>query len=145
MSIQNYAQLSADLSTVLIAPISIDSVLVASWQTAGNPKGTLYRVINMIAQPTFDPNTQAIIQNGWTITANDVEPVWQIITLTAAQQQVVSNATQWNNTVAINLVAACTNAINNWATLTAAQKDTVLLDLVKFVRAELQYQYAINN
>jgi len=143
--IQIYAQLSSDLSEVLLASVAIDSALITSWQSAGNPKAALYRIINMVAQPAFDPNTQAVIQNGWTITTDDVEPIWQIITLTAEQQQVVSNATQWNNTVALNLVAACTNAINNWSALSAAQKDTVLLYLVKFVRAELQYQYAINN
>ena len=136
MSLQQYATLTPDLSAVQ----SIDTwntAVVSALQTAGNPKFSFLRVVNMIPQPAFDPTTQSVVQNGWTVTASDVEPVWQVISLSTAQQQ-------WNNVVALNLVQACTNAINNWGSLTPPQKDTVLLDLVKFAQA-LLLKFGVNN
>jgi len=136
MSLQQYATLTPDLSSVQ----SIDtwnSAEVSALQAAGNPKFTFLRVVNMTAQPAFDPTTQSVVQNGWTVTASDVEPVWQVQTLPTIQQQ-------WNNVVGLNLVQACTNAITNWGSLTAAQKDTVLLNLVKFARA-LLLKFGVNN
>jgi hypothetical protein len=81
MSLQQYALLDPSLTTVLQAPVTIDGNQIAAWQTAGNPMGTQYRVINMTAQPSFDPTTQGVVQNGWTVTASDVEPVWVVQTL----------------------------------------------------------------
>jgi hypothetical protein len=141
MSLANYAILDPT-QTQIVAFETMDTASFAAFPAV---KAQFYRIVNMTVQPTFDPNTQAVIQNGWTITPVDVEPVWQIVALTAAQQQAVANQTDWNNTIALNLVAACTNAINNWATLTATQKDTILLDLVKLSRAELRFQFGVNN
>jgi hypothetical protein len=143
MSLQQYATLTPDLSSVQ----SIDtwnSAIVSALQAAGNPKFSFLRIVNMTAQPSFDPTTQVVVQNGWTVTTNDVEPVWQVIPLTPDQQQAAQNATQWNNVVGLNLVQAFTNAINNWGSLTPPQKDTVLLNLVKFVRVLLP-KFGVNN
>ena len=93
MSLQQYATLTPDLSSVQ----SIDtwnSAEVSALQAAGNPKFTFLRVVNMTAQPAFDPTTQSVVQNGWTVTASDVEPVWQVISLSTAQQQ-------WNTVLAL--------------------------------------------
>jgi hypothetical protein len=143
MSLQQYATLTPDLSSVQ----SIDtwnSAIVSALQAAGNPKFSFLRIVNMTAQPSFDPTTQVVVQNGWTVTTNDVEPVWQVIPLTPDQQQAAQNATQWNNVVGLNLVQVFTNAINNWGSLTPPQKDTVLLNLVKFVRVLLP-KFGVNN
>jgi hypothetical protein len=143
--IQQYALLDPSLTTVLQAPVTIESTVYAAWVSSGNPKGTQYRIINMIAQPTFDPTTQQVVQNGWTITAIDVQPVWVVATLPAAAQQAIAATNIWNQTLTLNIVTAATNAINNWGNLTAAQKDTVLLAVVKVIRALLMHQYGDTN
>jgi hypothetical protein len=51
----------------------------------------------------------------------------------------------WNQTLTLNVVTAATNAINNWGNLSAAQKDTVLLNVVKVIRALLMHQYGDTN
>jgi hypothetical protein len=124
-----YARLSAD-QTQVVGFSDIDSAQYAAWVANGNPKADSYRVVNMTAQPAFDPATQAVQQNGWTITINDVQPNWQVVTLSSADQttyQNTQNRLSLINTASTNLQ----NADANWATLTAAQKDQVLRYLVK--------------
>jgi hypothetical protein len=92
MSLQQYATLTPDLSSVQ----SIDTwntTTVSALQAAGNPKFTFLRVVNITAQPAFDPTTQSVIQNGWTITAVDVQPVWVVQTLSPATQQALAAQT----------------------------------------------------
>jgi hypothetical protein len=146
MSIQNYALLSGDLSTVIDpGPIAIDSTIVAAWVAAGNPKGARFRLINMIAQPAFDATTQVCTQNGWTITTVDVQPVWQVVALSTTDQNAIAGQTEFQNLVAGNLVAYLHNSINNWATLTAAQKDTLLLRLTRAMVAIVRAQFGVQN
>jgi hypothetical protein len=124
-----YARLWPD-QTQVVGFADIDPAQYAAWVSSGNPKAASYRVVNMTAQPTFDPATQAVQQNGWTITTNDVQPNWQVVTLSSADQtayQNTQNRLSLINTASNNLQ----NADANWATLTAGQKDQVLRYLVK--------------
>lgn len=125
----SYARLSPD-QTQVVGFADIDPAQYAAWVANGNPKASSYRVVNLTAQPSFDPATQSVTQNGWTITANDVQPNWQVVTLSTADQttyQNTQNRLSLINTASNNLQ----NADANWATLTAAQKDQVLRYLVK--------------
>ena len=144
MSIQQYALLDPTLSTVVQAPVSIDSSTVVTWVSQGNPKGTLYRIVNMIAQPAFDPATQQVVQNGWTITATDVEPVWQVGQLSSDQVTSIANSTNWNNVLAQNIIAACDTYIAI-PSPTAAQTQAAVLKIVKVIKALLQHVYNVNN
>jgi hypothetical protein len=141
MSLANYAILDPT-QTQIVAFETMDTASFAAFPAV---KSQFYRIVNMTAQPAFDPNTQAVQQNGWTITASDVEPVWQIVTLTAAQQQVIAAQNEYANMTAGNVVTFLHNAINNWSTLTAGQKDTVLQTLAKAVAAILRAQFGVNN
>src|SRR5260221_5898041 len=102
MSLTQYAILDTT-KTQVIGFDTIDSTIFA---TLPLTKTQFYRICNMIAQPAINPATQAVVQNGWTITASDVQPVWLTVTQSAAQQQAISAQTNWNNTLALNLVAA---------------------------------------
>jgi hypothetical protein len=125
----SYARLSSD-QTQVVGFADIDPAQYAAWVSNGNPKANSYRAVNLTAQPTFDPATQTVQQNGWLITATDVQPNWQVVTLSAADQTVYQNTQNRLNLIntALNNLQ---NADNNWATLTAAQKDQVLRYLVK--------------
>jgi hypothetical protein len=113
--------------------LDIDPAFIAAAKAAGNPKGSAYLPVNMTAQPTTDPSTgqpidpskQAVVQNGWTVntTNEDVEPVWQVVALTADQQTAYQQA---QYAKAQLVTSDLQTAVNNWATLTAAQKDAVL-------------------
>src|SRR5260221_237079 len=140
MSLAQYAILDTT-KTQVIGFDTIDSTIFA---TLPLTKTQFYRICNMIAQPVINPATQAVVQNGWTITASDVQPVWLTITLTASQQQSVAAATNWNSTLALNLVTAF-NAYIATAVPTAAQQTAVIVQLVKCVNALLQAQYGVFN
>jgi hypothetical protein len=141
MSLSIYALLSADQTQV----VGFNNIDPTVYPNLAASKQGAYRIVNMIAQPGFNPATQQVVQNGWTITANDVQPVWVVQALTAAQLTALTAQTNYQAALALNIVAASTNAINNWATLSAAAKDTILLDLVKVVRGLLQVQFGVNN
>jgi hypothetical protein len=141
MSIQQYALLDI-AKTSVIGFNQIDSTVFPTMAAA---KTQYYRLVNMITQPVINPLTQKVIQNGWTISGVDVQPVWQTVALAQSEIDSATAQTNYTNTMALNIVAAATNAINNWGTLTPTQKDTVLLDVVKVVKALLQVQFGINN
>jgi UV DNA damage repair endonuclease len=125
----NYARLSPD-QTQVIGFSDINPAQYDAWVSNGNPKADSYRVVNLTAQPAFDAATQAVQQNGWLITATDVQPNWQVVTLSATDQttyQNTQNRLSLINTALNNLQ----NADNNWGTLTLAQKDQVQRYLVK--------------
>jgi hypothetical protein len=144
MSAQQYALLDPTLQNVVEID-TIDTAIYAAWQAAANPKATQFLPVNMIAQPGFNPATQQVIQNGWTITAVDVQPVWVVQALTTAQLTANTAQANWQAAVALNLVTGITTALNNWGTLTPAQKDVLLQDVLKVLRGMLQITYGINN
>ncbi len=143
MSLQQYALLD-QTKTFVVEIETIDSVVFASLAPA---KTAFYLPVSMTAQPSITPATQFVVQNGWTVNSGvNVTPVWVIQTLSASDQKVVANQTQWTNALALNIVTAGNNAINNWVpggTYSAA-KDTVLLDVLKVVVAMLEAQYGVN-
>jgi hypothetical protein len=135
-----YALLSEDLLTIR----GFDEKDPAVFATLASVKSGRYRIVNMAtpAQPAFDPATQQVIQNGWTIGSTDVEPVWQIVTLSAAQQQAISAQGEWNNTIALNIVTACQNYIN-LSSPTQAQTNAAVLQLVKLVKSLMKNKFGI--
>lgn len=137
-----YALLDPTLTSVLGVRNDIDPTLYAAWVASGNPKATRLRVVNMIAQPAFDPATQSIAQTGWTISPSDVQPIWAIQVLSAAQQALVVNQSN-RLTLINNALTALSSADANWATLTALQKDTVLRHLLKVTVILLNQQAAL--
>lgn len=134
-----YAQLDPTSTAVVAIRTDIDPSLYATWAAAGNPKATRLRVVNMTAQPVFDPATQTVAQIGWTISSTDVQPVWAVQALSAGAQAALVNSSN-RMTLINNAVAALSNADTNWATLPAAQKDTVLRHLVKVTAILLNQQ-----
>ncbi len=143
MSISLYALLSSDKSSVIGFNL-IDTNLFPSMAVA---KTQYYRIVNLStpAQPSFNSLTQSVVQNGWTISSVDVKPVWLIVALTSDQITAATALTNYQATLALNIVAAATSAITNWASLTSAQKDAVALDVVKVIRGILQVQFGVNN
>lgn len=115
-----YAILSNDGLSVSnvqeMTPAFINSILVA------NPV-LIILPVTMIAQPVFDPLTQMVSQDGWTISDTDVQPIWVIEGQTPEQQ-------------AASLVLVSTDLqldLVNWLTLTTDDKDTVLQRLTQVV------------
>jgi DNA topoisomerase IA len=80
-----YAILSADLQSVQEIRTITEAV---------NAKVEHTRPVVMTAQPAFDAATQKVIQNGWTISANDVTPIWQIVALSQAELDEIASRTQ---------------------------------------------------
>lgn len=52
------------------------------------------RPVVMTAQPAFNAATQKVIQNGWTIIETEANPVWQVVALTQAELDVISQASE---------------------------------------------------
>jgi hypothetical protein len=140
MSLALYAILDPT-KTVIVAFETIDSAAFAAFPVI---KSQYYRITNMIAQPVFNPATQYVSQIGWTITGVDVQPIWQINALSAADQTSYTANQLWQTTLATNLVTAF-NAYAAVAVPSQAQTTAVVLQLVKCVRALLQSQYGISN
>ena len=102
------------------------------------------RPVNMTEQPAFDPNTQRVVQTGWTVGPTDLQPVWQVVSLFASQQQEVAADTLWTSTLAGNLVTAFKAYINT-AVPSQAATNQVVLQLVKAVNGLLQDKYGVTN
>ena len=138
-----YAQLNESRTSV-IKIADIDPAMVATWTSQGNPKLSSYRPVNMIAQPAFNAATQSVIQNGWTISADDVQPIWLIQTLSSDEQAAVSNQTQWHTLLAGNVISQCDTFLAI-PTPNAAQNAAAIQLIVKFIRAFAKSQLGINN
>lgn len=146
MSIQTYALVDST-HTIVEEIDQIDSAFIAALVAASNPKANYYVPVNMAspAQPGFNPATQAVIQTGWTITyPTSVNPVWAVVTLTAAQQAAIADATDWTNTIALNLNTAFQTYISV-AVPSQAQTNAVVLQLVKAVKALLQDRFGVTS
>ena len=138
-----YAQLN-EAHTAVIKITDIDPSVVTQWISSSNPKLASYRPVNMISQPGFDPATQSVTQNGWTITANDVQPIWVINTLDAATQSSIAAQAAWNTLLSTNVISQCDNFLAI-GTPTNAQNAAAIQLIVKFIRAFAKSQLGITN
>jgi hypothetical protein len=136
MSLQNYAILDP-AKTIIVDFEMMDTVSFAAFPAS---KSQFYRIVNMIAQPGFNPLTQQVVQTGWTITGTDVQPVWLVQGLTAAQQTAIASQNTWTTQLSSGLGAAFNTYIAT-AVPTQAQTNAVVLQLVKCVKALLAAQY----
>ena len=139
MSLQQYATLD-QTQAFIISIDTWDTTVVAALQAASNPKYTFLRIVNMITQPEFNPATQCVVQNGWTISPSDIEPVWVVQALTAGQIATNNAIAAWNAQLSANLVTAFQNYIAI-AVPTQAQTTAVVLQLVKCIQALLEAKY----
>lgn len=140
MSLANYAILD-NTQTVIVDFETMDTASFAAFPLI---KSQCYRIVTMTSQPAFNPATQMVVQNGWTINANDVEPIWVIQALTALQQQQFAATQNWNTQLAANLIADFTT-YSAVAVPSQAQTTAVVRQLVKCVSALLQHQYGVFN
>jgi len=140
MSLANYAILDPTLTTI----VSFETMDTASFAAFPTVKAQFYRIVNMTAQPVIDPATQYVSQNGWTISSSDVEPVWVILSLTAAQETAYIANQLWSSTLATGLVTAF-NAYIATSVPSQAATNAVVLQLVKCVSALLQSKYGVTN
>jgi hypothetical protein len=136
MSLQNYAILDPT-KTIIVDFEMIDTVNFAAFPVS---KSQFYRIVNMIAQPGFNPLTQQVVQTGWTITGVDVQPVWLVQGLTTAQQTYIASQNAWTSQLSAGLGAAFNTYIAT-AVPSQAQTNAVVLQLVKCVKALLAAQY----
>jgi hypothetical protein len=139
-----YAQLDDGHTVVVKAPIEIDPAIYSVWVANGNPKASAYLPITDVAKPSFNAATQQVVQNGWTISPTDVQASWSVQALDAATQASIAGQTDFQTVLAGNVVTALTAADNNWATLTALQKDNVAHLLVKVIKALLRSKFGVN-
>ena len=139
MSLQQYATLD-QTQAFIISIDTWDTTVVAALQAASNPKYTFLRIVNMTTQPGFNPATQCVVQNGWTISPSDIEPVWVVQALTAGQIATNNAIAAWNAQLSANLVTAFQNYIAI-AVPTQAQTTAVVLQLVKCIQALLEAKY----
>ena len=79
-----------------------------------------------------------------TITAADVEPVWVVQSLTAAQQQAIAFQNTYHNLITNGIVTAFNNSAANWSAETVATKDTMLLNLIQLAAALLESEYGVS-
>ena len=141
MTTQLYAILDPTLTTIVGWEMADPAVMA----TLPVVKTQFYRPVNTsTTQPTFNPATQAVVQNGWTITPTDLEPVWQVVALTPAQ--ITTNAAQaaWQTQLSSGLVTAFTTYAAT-AVPSPAATNAVILQLVKCVSAFLQSQYGVTS
>jgi hypothetical protein len=101
-----YAKLTPDR-------LSVEEIRVIT--AAVDADTTRIKPVVMTAQPAFNAATQRCVQNGWTVNATNVTPVWLVVALTAAEL----NAIEWRNSeIALKAVAAVTaeeiNNIRQW-------------------------------
>ena len=124
-----YALLSVNLLSVLET---------RTFTVATNVKDGRYRPVVITAKPAFNAATQKVIQNGWTINPTNVNPVWQIVALSATE---ISDLEWRASQIAIRAVAAvATDEINLLRAWVAAYKvevaaSTTLADLKTRVAA----------
>jgi hypothetical protein len=140
MSTANYAILDYT-KTIVTSFQTMDTAVFAALPAA---QAQYYRIVNMTTSPAFDPATQYTYQNGWIITANDIEPVWITATATPAQQQTYSAQQLWATTLQGNLITAFNNYIST-AVPSQAQTNAIVLQLVKCIKALLQMEYSVTN
>lgn len=130
-----YALLSSD-QTQVMGTNDIDPSLYSSWVSGGNPKADRYRVVNMIAQPTFDSATQYVQQNGWTIFSDRVEPAWQVLSLDAGTVTINQQNASDQATMAVSDLQT---ALNNWPPATSAQQLAILKRVIQVLLALLRF------
>lgn len=113
-------KLSATISAGQVTSIQMLDYTFVQQIIKNNPEITVFPV-NMIDQPSFDPTTQMVTQDGWIIGEVDVQPVWDITELDVDQ--------------ALNFATLDTTDISefitNWDTITSDDKDTVLKRLAE--------------
>jgi hypothetical protein len=112
--------------------------------STSNPDPGTFRPVATLTQPVFNPVTQFVIQNGWTINPSSVTPNWLVQNLSNAAAQDINNSQIWASTLAQNIVTQGTNALANWSSLTPTQKDVVLQNCVKVIVGLLRYQFGVN-
>jgi hypothetical protein len=135
MAFQQYAVLDPTL-TFVVGFQFLDS--------NGNIPANNIPVVNS-QPPTFDPTQSYVVQSGWIVGKTSVTQNWIVESLSVAATQDIANSQVWSSTIALNLVSAGKTALANWGSLTPAQKDTVLQNVLKVVVAMMQYQYGILN
>lgn len=86
---------------------------------AVNAKDGRAKPVVMTAQPAFNAATQKVAQNGWTINVNDVTPIWQIVALSQAELDEITERNQL-----VTLSATVTDMLNGTGT-TAARLNRV--------------------
>jgi hypothetical protein len=82
-----YAILTPDLISVQEIRVIIEAV---------KAEPSRVRLVVMTDIPTFDVATERAQQNGWQINANDVTPVWEIISLTPEELAALARKV-WDN------------------------------------------------
>jgi hypothetical protein len=124
--------------------INVDPAQVQVWQAQGNPKALAYLPVNITAQPTYTAGTQTVVQTGWQIntTNNDVEPVWQVVALTAAQQTAYTASQFYQQQITavsdLNTLITTLNS-STWASMSAANQTTVIKRFAQILKALIQH------
>lgn len=135
MSLQNYASVDENNQNVLEYPVVIESSIVSAWGQSNNPKAKRYLPYIDLGKPSFDPATQEVIQNGWTINPGvSVNPVWQVVPLTTPQLNSISAQNDFTALQTSNFISAC-NSYIALPSPTNAQTQQAVLVLVKFAKA----------